>query len=97
MEHYILSEQDLALIRQRRGANNRIGMAVQLAFLRFPGRALQPDETPPDELLSSLAAQLKADGRGYTREAAIRPNKHHRTGNRIVCPYSPETSAIARN
>src|SRR5258708_22390313 len=35
---------------------------------------------------------------GYTREAAIRPNKHHRTGNDcIVCPYSPETSAIARN
>ena len=33
---------------------------------------------------------------GYTREAAIRPNKHHRTGNdRIACSYSPETSAIA--
>src|SRR5260221_12584152 len=29
--------------------------------------------------------------RGYTREAAIRPNKHHRTGNdRIACSYSPE-------
>jgi hypothetical protein len=24
MEHYILSEQDLALIRQRRGAENRL-------------------------------------------------------------------------
>src|SRR6516225_375471 len=37
-----------------------------------------------------------AGGRGYTREAAIRPNKHHRTGNdRIACSYSPETSAIA--
>jgi TnpA family transposase len=69
MEHYILSEQDLALIRQRRGANNRIGMAVQLAFLRFPGRALQPDETPPDELLSFLAAQLKADGMVWAQYA----------------------------
>jgi hypothetical protein len=30
--------------------------------------------------------------RGYTREAAIRPNKHHRTGNDrpIACSYSPE-------
>src|SRR5437763_111594 len=28
-------------------------------------------------------------------QAAIRPNKHHRTGNdRIACSYSPETSAI---
>ena len=45
MEHYILSERDLTFIRQRRGANNRVGMAVQLAFLRFPGRALQPGES----------------------------------------------------
>jgi hypothetical protein len=28
---------------------------------------------------------------GYPREAAIRPNKDHRTGNdRIACSYSPE-------
>jgi hypothetical protein len=44
-------------------------MAVQLAFLRFPGRALQPDETPPDELLSFLAAQLKADGMVWAQYA----------------------------
>jgi hypothetical protein len=36
--------------------------------------------------------------RGYTREAAIRPNKHHRIGNdRIACSYSPETSARAKS
>ncbi len=47
IKHYILSDQDLSLIRRRRGVQNRLGMAVQLAILRFPGRALLPDETPP--------------------------------------------------
>ena len=58
IEHYVLSDQDLSLIRRRRGAQNRLGLAVQLAFLRYPGRALQPNETPPAELLNFLARQL---------------------------------------
>jgi hypothetical protein len=32
--------------------------AVQLALLRFPGIALQADETPPQELIHFLALQL---------------------------------------
>ena len=31
IEHYVLSDQDLSLIRRRRGAQNRLGFAVQLA------------------------------------------------------------------
>jgi TnpA family transposase len=58
MKHYILSAQDLSLIRRRRGAQNRLGLAVQLALLRFPGRALLPEATPPAELLAFLARQL---------------------------------------
>jgi TnpA family transposase len=46
IEHYVLSDQDLSLIRCRRGAQNRLGLAVQLAILRYPGRALLPNETP---------------------------------------------------
>jgi TnpA family transposase len=58
IEHYVLSDQDLRLIRRRRGAQNRLGLAAQLALLRYPGRALLPDETPPAELLTFLARQL---------------------------------------
>ena len=58
IEHYVLSDQDLSLVRRRRGAQNRLGLAVQLAFLRFPGRALLPNESPPAELLNFLARQL---------------------------------------
>jgi TnpA family transposase len=58
IEHYVLSDQDLSLVRRRRGAQNRLGLAVQLAFLRYPGRALLPNETPHVELLNFLARQL---------------------------------------
>ena len=58
IEHYVLSDQDLSLVRRRRGAQNRLGLAAQLAFLRYPGRALLPNETPPPELLNFLAWQL---------------------------------------
>ena len=58
IEHYVLSDQDLSLIRRRRGAQNRLGIAVQLAILRYPGRALLPNETPPQELLTFLSRQL---------------------------------------
>jgi hypothetical protein len=58
IEYYILSEQDLSLIRRRRGDHNRLGISVQLALLRSPGVVLQADETPPEELINFLALQL---------------------------------------
>ena len=35
--HYVLSPDDLALIRGKRRAGNRLGFAIQLCLLRFPG------------------------------------------------------------
>lgn len=46
IRHYTFSEADLSVIRQRRGAANRLGFAVQLCYLRFPGIILGADETP---------------------------------------------------
>ena len=34
VRHYTFSPEDLALIRQRRRAANRIGFAIQLAYFR---------------------------------------------------------------
>jgi TnpA family transposase len=69
IEHYVLSEQDLSLIRQRRGDHNRLGIAVQLALLRFPGIALQADETPPQELINFLALQLNVHSSAWDEYA----------------------------
>ncbi|KPY25511.1 TnpA transposase [Pseudomonas syringae pv. papulans] len=37
IRYYTFNESDLSLIRQRRGDANRLGFAVQLCLLRYPG------------------------------------------------------------
>jgi Domain of unknown function (DUF4158) len=41
---YTLSEHDLALIRRHRHSSTQLGLAVQLGYARFPGRALRVGE-----------------------------------------------------
>src|SRR5271166_6165604 len=58
VRHYTFSPEDLAMIRQRRRAANRLGFAVHLAFLRFPGRVIGSIENPPADMLDFVAAQI---------------------------------------
>jgi len=59
--HYVLDADDLALIGARRRASNRLGFAVQLCALRYPGRVLDPWESPPVPMLSFVAKQIGLD------------------------------------
>jgi len=59
IRHYAFSESDLSIIIQRRGAANRLGFAVQLCYLRFPGIILGIDDPPFPPLLKLVADQLK--------------------------------------
>lgn len=61
IRHYTFSEVDLSVIRQRRGSHNRLGYAIQLCYLRFPGIALPVDAEPPPALLLLAARQLRTD------------------------------------
>jgi hypothetical protein len=58
VRHYTLSAEDLALINRRRGDPNRLGFAIMLCYLRFPGRILQPGEQPRAALCTFVAEQL---------------------------------------
>ena len=58
IRHYTFSEFDLASIRQRRGNHNRLGFAVQLCYLRYPGLALPTQGEPPAPLLAFIGRQL---------------------------------------
>ena len=40
---------------------NRLGVAVQLCFLRHPGRAWAPEETMPAAMLRFIAQQVGAE------------------------------------
>ena len=67
---YTFSESDLALIRQRRGDSNRIGFAVQLCLLRYPGVALAPDQSVADSLVRWIAGTLWLDPAAWAQYAA---------------------------
>ena len=53
------ADADLSIIRQHRGPANQLGFAVQLCYLRFPGRVLGVDERPAGPLLEMVAAQIE--------------------------------------
>ena len=65
VRHYTFSIEDVALIRQRRRNANRFGFAVHLAYLRFPGRVLGPNEIPPAHLLAFIADQLRINPKAF--------------------------------
>ena len=55
VRHYTLSAAELAAIRRCRGDHNRLGHALMLCYLRYPGRPLRAGERPPRSLLLSIA------------------------------------------
>src|ERR1700758_4901880 len=59
--HYVLDAADLAAVRSRRRASNRLGFAVQLCVLRHPGRVLDPTEVLPAPMIAFVAQQVGLD------------------------------------
>ena len=75
LRNYTFSPDDMALIRERRRAANRLGFAVQLAHFRHPGRVMRVDEEPAEDMLTFIAGQDHAgvdDFRDYAGRAQTR-------------------------
>lgn len=60
VRHYTLGADDLAFVRTKRRSVNRVGFAIQLCLLRYPGFGLGPAEQPPEGMISFVAHQLGA-------------------------------------
>src|SRR5215469_8159033 len=60
IRHYTLSAGDLAIVHRCRGEHNRLGRALMLCYLRYPGRPLKAGERPPAELTAFVAEQIDA-------------------------------------
>ena len=58
IQHYTFSDTDVAIIRQRRGAENQLGFAIQLCCMRFPGIMPGSDFVPPPSLLNIVSQQI---------------------------------------
>jgi hypothetical protein len=56
--YYTFSQHDLDIINNHRRDHNRLGFAVQLAVLRFPGWSLSELKMIPDSVLIYIAKQV---------------------------------------
>ena len=61
IQQYSFTDADMALIRQRRGSANRLGFAVQLCLLRYPGYALSSETVLPNPVIQWIANQVESD------------------------------------
>src|SRR5215207_3627920 len=61
VRHYTLSEADLAAVSLKRTSANRLGFAVQLCLLRYPGRPLRTGEVVPYPIVEFIASRVGAD------------------------------------
>jgi TnpA family transposase len=59
VRHYTFSSDDMALIRRRRRNANRLGFAIHLAYLRFPGRVLGAEDVAPRDMVTFIAGQIR--------------------------------------
>lgn len=75
LQHYILANDDLTHINQRCRPENRIGFALQLCALRYPGRTLVPGELIPQAISTFLGAQLGIAGDTLVRYAVRRQTR----------------------
>nr|WP_200880325.1 DUF4158 domain-containing protein [Thalassobacter sp. 16PALIMAR09] len=76
VRHYLLTGNDIDLIRTRRRAENHLGLAVHISLLRYPGLGWSEDTTPPAELTAWLAEQLQISACTLDGYAARRNTRH---------------------
>lgn len=56
--YYTFSKRDLKIINKRRREENRLGFAVQLAVLRYPGWSYTHTKSIPDSVLHYISKQI---------------------------------------
>jgi len=98
LKHYTLGDDDLENIEQRRRPENRLGFALQLCALRYPGRALAPGEMIPHEVLSFIGAQLGVPADALLTYAARRQTRQqHMDTLREIYGYKTFSGRGARD
>lgn len=98
LRHYTLGDDDLTHIQERRRPENRLGFALQLCALRYPGRALAPGEVIPREVLSFIGAQLGVPADAILTYAARRQTRQeHMEALREIYGYKTLAGRGARD
>lgn len=96
--YYTFSQHDLEIINRHRRDHNRLGFAVQLCVLRYPGWSLSYVEPIPDYVIQYIAKQIDADPDSFSLYAKLDPTKHeHLEEIRQVYGYQNFTASKYRN
>ena len=73
---FTLTKEEIEFIKNRRRQHNKIGFAVQLSLMKYPGRTLRPNESIPSEILNFISEQIDVDSDEFKyygrREETIR-------------------------
>jgi TnpA family transposase len=77
VRHYTLTEADLAIVRRCRGDPSRLGYALMLCYLRYPGRPLRTSERPPAALVSFVAEQIDVRPEAIDDYLALQTRRRH--------------------
>ncbi|MDT2688432.1 MULTISPECIES: DUF4158 domain-containing protein [Enterococcus] len=67
--HYTFTSEDLEFINKHRRNHNRLGIALQLAVLRYPGWTLFQIKDIPNQILDYIAKQINVSPEEYTQYA----------------------------
>lgn len=70
VRYWTLTRTDLAAIHQRWRDRNRLGFALQLCVLRYPGRLLRPGELILAAVLRFVAGQIDITPKALAAYAA---------------------------
>jgi TnpA family transposase len=65
IRYYTFNDRDLSIIGRHRGDANRLGFAIQLCYMRYPGIMFGCRETPPSHLLHMVATQLNIQANSW--------------------------------
>lgn len=80
---YTLSDEELQIVNQQRGDYKRLGFAIQISYLRFPGRPLSAKENIPQYLVKFLAKQIGVASREVQNYARTRDTTRREHVNKI--------------
>ncbi len=76
VRYWTLSSADLRVFTSRRRPHNRLGFALQLCALRYPGRLLKPGEFIPDAPLRFVGDQLGVEPDALADYATRGPTRY---------------------
>lgn len=74
--YYTFSQYDLDIIQRHRRDHNRLGFAIQLCVLRYPGWSLSDVEPIPNYVIQYIARQINVQPHSFSLYAERDSTKH---------------------